>query len=44
MSELIASLGVIVSLGVLGYAYTVYKGMKLLPEGNEKMKEIASAE
>jgi len=43
MSELIASLGIIVALGVLGYAYSVYKGMKLLPEGNEKMKEIASA-
>jgi len=43
MSELIASLGIIVALGVLGYAYSVYKGMKSLPEGNEKMKEIASA-
>ena len=44
LSELIASvLGVLVGLGVLGYAYSVYSGMKLLPEGNEKMKEIASA-
>ena len=43
MSELIASLGIIVALGVLGYAYSVYNGMKSLPEGNEKMKEIASA-
>lgn len=43
MSELIASLGVLVSLGVLGYAYIVYGGLKALPEGNDKMKEIATA-
>jgi K(+)-stimulated pyrophosphate-energized sodium pump len=43
MSELIASLGVLVSLGVLGYAYMVYGDLKSLPEGNDKMKEIASA-
>jgi len=43
MSELIASLGVLVSLGVLGYAYMVYGGLKTLPEGNDKMKEIASS-
>jgi len=44
MSEIIASvIGVLTGLGVLGYAYYVYRGMKLLPEGNDKMKEIASA-
>jgi len=44
MSEIIASvIGVLSGLGVLGYAYYVYRGMKLLPEGNDKMKEIASA-
>jgi len=44
MSEVIASLiGVLSGLGVLGYAYSVYSGIKLLPEGTDRMKEIASA-
>ena len=34
---------VITGLGVLGYAYSVYSGIKLLPEGTDRMKEIASA-
>lgn len=44
MGEVIATLfGVILGLGVLLYAYTVYREIKSLPDGNDKMREIAGA-
>lgn len=44
MGELIAALiGTVLGLGVLGYAFSVYRGIISLPEGNDKMKEISSA-
>ncbi|MDA2920081.1 sodium-translocating pyrophosphatase [Desulfobacterota bacterium AH_259_B03_O07] len=44
MAELIAALfGFILGIVVLGYAYTVYRGINVLPDGTEKMKEIAAA-
>ena len=44
MGEVIATLfGVILGLGVLLYAYSVYREIKSLPDGNDKMREIARA-
>ena len=44
MGEVIATLfGVILGLGVLAYAYSVYREIKSLPDGNDKMREIAGA-
>ncbi len=47
MGEVIAGnmglVGVAVGLIVLVYAYFVYRGMSKLPEGSDKMKQIASA-
>lgn len=44
MGEIIAALfGSVLGLFVLGYAYKVYRGMDLLPDGTEKMVEISSA-
>ncbi len=47
MGEVIASnvgaAGIAVGLIVLVYAYFVYRGITRLPEGNEKMKQIAAA-
>jgi len=44
MGEVIAALfGFILGLVVLGYALTVYREVSMLPDGTEKMKEIASA-
>ncbi|HKQ32511.1 MAG TPA: sodium-translocating pyrophosphatase [Thermodesulfobacteriota bacterium] len=44
MGEVIATLfGVILGLGVLLYAYSVYREIKSLPDGNDKMREIAGA-
>jgi len=44
MGEVIATLfGVILGLVVLLYAYSVYREIKSLPDGNDKMREIAGA-
>ena len=44
MGEVIAALfGLILGVIVLGYAYLVYREIKSLPEGNDKMKEISSS-
>lgn len=44
MGELIAAVfGIIFGIVVLGYAYMVYREIKSLPEGNDKMREISSA-
>ncbi len=44
MGEVIAALfGIVLGVVVLGYAFIVYREIKSLPEGNEKMKEISSA-
>jgi K(+)-stimulated pyrophosphate-energized sodium pump len=44
MGEVIAALfGLILGVVVLGYAFIVYREIKSLPEGSDKMKEIASA-
>jgi K(+)-stimulated pyrophosphate-energized sodium pump len=44
MGEVIAALfGTILGLVVLAYAYMVYREIKSLPEGNDKMKEISAA-
>ena len=44
MGEVIAGkIGMIVGAVVLLYAYVVYRGMSRLPEGNDRMKEIAAA-
>jgi K(+)-stimulated pyrophosphate-energized sodium pump len=44
MGEVIATLfGIILGLGVLAYAYSVYREIKSLPDGNDKMREIAGA-
>ncbi|MEQ9619905.1 MAG: sodium-translocating pyrophosphatase [Deltaproteobacteria bacterium] len=44
MGEVIAALlGIVLGVIVLGYAFIVYREIKTLPEGNEKMKEISSA-
>ncbi len=44
MGEVIAALfGVILGIVVLGYAYLVYREIKGLPEGNDKMREISAA-
>ena len=44
MGEVIAALfGSVFGLLVLGYALTVYREIKLLPDGTEKMREISSA-
>lgn len=44
MGEVIATLfGIIIGLGVLVYAYSVYREIKSLPDGNDKMREIATA-
>ncbi|GIW48249.1 MAG: putative K(+)-stimulated pyrophosphate-energized sodium pump [Deltaproteobacteria bacterium] len=44
MGELIAALfGPIVAIAVLGYAYLTYKHIRSLPDGNDRMREIASA-
>lgn len=44
MGEVIAALfGSVFGILVLGYAFTVYRDINLLPDGSEKMREIASA-
>ncbi len=44
MGEVIAALfGTVLGIVVLGYAYMVYREIKSLPDGSDKMKEIASA-
>ncbi|HEX3036054.1 MAG TPA: sodium-translocating pyrophosphatase [Thermodesulfobacteriota bacterium] len=44
MSEIIATfLGPILAIVGLGFAYKAYRDVKLLPDGSEKMKEIAAA-
>lgn len=44
MGEVIATLfGIILGLVVLVYAFLVYREIKSLPEGNDKMKEISAA-
>lgn len=44
MGEVIAALfGIIIGLVVLAYAYSVYRELKSLPDGNDKMREIAAA-
>jgi K(+)-stimulated pyrophosphate-energized sodium pump len=44
MGEVIAALfGSVFGVLVLGYAFAVYRDIKLLPDGTEKMKEISSA-
>jgi len=44
MGEVIAAyFGIILGVAVLVYAFIVYREITLLPEGSEKMKEIASA-
>jgi len=44
MGELIAAVfGIILGIVVLGYAYMVYREIKSLPEGNDKMRDISSA-
>lgn len=44
MGEVIAGqIGIIVGAVVLLYAYLVYRGMNALPDGNDKMREIAAA-
>ncbi len=44
MGQLIAAVfGIIFGIVVLGYAYMVYREIKSLPEGNDKMRDIASA-
>lgn len=44
MGEVIAALfGTVLGIAVLGYAFMVYREISSLPEGSDKMKEIASA-
>lgn len=44
MGEVIAALfGLVLGVIVLGYAFIVYREIKTLPAGNDKMKEIAAA-
>ena len=44
MGEVIAALfGTVLGIAVLVYAFMVYREISALPEGNDKMKEIASA-
>jgi K(+)-stimulated pyrophosphate-energized sodium pump len=44
MGEVIATIfGILLGLVVLVYAFMVYREIKSLPEGNDKMKEIATA-
>lgn len=44
MGEVIAALfGSVFGILILGYAFTVYRDIKLLPDGTETMKEISSA-
>lgn len=44
MGEVLASyIGILIGLIVLVYAFFVYRGLIGLPEGNDKMKEIAAA-
>lgn len=44
MGEVIAALfGIILGLVVLAYAFSVYREIKSLPDGSDKMREIASA-
>jgi K(+)-stimulated pyrophosphate-energized sodium pump len=44
MAEVIAALlGSVFGIMVLGYAFKVYRDIKLLPDGTEKMREISSA-
>jgi len=44
MSQVLAGhIAIIVGVVVLAYAYFVYRGLKALPEGNDKMREIAAA-
>lgn len=44
MGEVIAALfGLILGVIVLGYAFLVYREIKSLPEGNDKMKEISAS-
>ncbi len=44
MGEVMAALcGIVLSVIVLGYAYTVYNKIKSLPVGDEKMREISSS-
>ncbi len=44
MSQIFAGhIAIIIGVIVLAYAYFVYRGLKSLPEGNDKMREIAAA-
>lgn len=44
MGEVIAAyFGTILGVAVLIYAFIVYREITLLPEGNDRMKDIASA-
>lgn len=44
MGEVIAALfGTVLGIAVLVYAFMVYREISSLPEGSDKMKEIASA-
>jgi len=44
MSQVFAGhIAIIIGVIVLAYAYFVYRGLKSLPEGNDKMREIAAA-
>lgn len=40
MGEVIAALfGIIIGLGVLAYAFSVYREIKALPDGSDKMRK-----
>ena len=44
MSQVLAGhIAIIIGIIVLAYAFLVYRGLKALPEGNDKMRDIASA-
>ena len=44
MSQVFAGhIAIIIGVIVLAYAYLVYRGLKGLPQGNDKMRDIASA-
>ena len=44
MSQVLAGhIAIIIGIIVLAYAFLVYRSLKALPEGNDKMRDIASA-